>query len=101
MSAEYFHFAARRRMSKLSRPPAVLQGTSATGRIARLLVGQGYGFIRLRSGRDVFFHRADLLEGNRFNDLRPGDIVTFELLEDRVSGARALRVTRPSMSGMR
>ncbi len=88
-------------MAKMSRPPAALHGTSATGRIARLLVGQGYGFIRLRSGRDVFFHRADLLEGNRFNDLRTGDIVTFELLDDRVSGARALRVTRPALPGVR
>jgi hypothetical protein len=31
-------------------------------------------------------------EGCVFNDLEVGDTVTFELLEDAVSGARALRV---------
>jgi cold shock CspA family protein len=42
----------------------------------------------------VFFHRSDLLEGTAFNALAIGDRVTFELLEDRVSGPRALRVER-------
>ena len=43
--------------------------------------------------RDVF-HRTDLQEGTAFNDLQIGDAVAFELLEDAVSGARALRVVR-------
>jgi cold shock CspA family protein len=60
------------------------------------MVGQGHGFIRLSDNRDVFFHRSDLLEGTSFNDFAVGDTVTFELLEDAVSGARALRVTRRS-----
>ena len=65
----------------------------ATGRVAKLLIGQGYGFIRLANERDIFFHRADLQEGTVFNDLRTGDTVTFELFEDSVSGARALYVS--------
>jgi cold shock CspA family protein len=60
----------------------------------KLLVGQGHGFIRLRDDRDIFFHRGDLGEGTRFNDLDIGVAVTFELLEDAVSGARALSVKR-------
>ena len=74
--------------------PPDLRGTRATGRIAKLFVGQGHGFIRLARDREVFFHRGDLVEGTAFNDLRIGDAVTFELFEDAVSGARALRVGR-------
>jgi cold shock CspA family protein len=73
--------------------PTDPRGTVSTGRIARLLVGQGHGFIRLSNNRQVFFHRADICEGTSINDLAVGDAVTFELLEDAISGARALRVT--------
>jgi len=59
-----------------------------------LLIGQCHGFIRLPNAREIYFHRADLQEGTAFNDLQIGDAVTFELLEDAVSGARALRVVR-------
>ena len=63
-----------------------------TGRVSSLLVGQGHGQIRLPDGRSIFFHRADLHESTLFNDLRIGDPVAFELLDDHVSGPRALRV---------
>ena len=66
----------------------------ASGHIARLLIGQGYGFVRLADGREIFFHRSDMSESRLFNSLQVGDGVTFELVDDRVSGARALRVTR-------
>jgi cold shock CspA family protein len=42
----------------------------------------------------VFFHRSDLREGTRFGDLAIGQFLTFELLDDPVSGPRALRVQR-------
>ena len=58
------------------------------------MVGQGHGFIGLRDHRQIYFHRSDSKQGTAFNDLRVGDVVTFELLEDSVSGARALRVMR-------
>jgi cold shock CspA family protein len=61
-----------------------------------MLVGQGHGQIRRRDGQTIFFHRADLKEGTSFNDLQVGDLVAFELLDDRVSGPRALRVCRSS-----
>lgn len=64
----------------------------STGRIVKLFVGQGHGFIRLADDREIFFHRSDVREGTSFNDFVVGDAVTFELLEDAVSGARALRV---------
>ena len=84
-----------RRSGKPSQPIAP-RGTPATGRIAKLMVGQGHGVIRSRNDREVFFHRSDMGEGTTFNDLRVGDVVNFELLDDQVSGARALRLERRS-----
>lgn len=92
----YFYILGRRGapahpgVAKRADPPRVL----ASGHIGRLLIGQGYGFIRLAGGREVFFHRADMSEDGAFNSLEVGDSVTFELFDDRVSGARALRVMR-------
>jgi cold shock CspA family protein len=85
---------------KLNKParPNDLRGTPVTGRIVSLMVGQGHGFIRLPNAREVYFHRADLLEGTAFNDFHVGDSVKFELLDDAVSGARALRVSRQKPS---
>ena len=68
--------------------------TPATGTIVRLLVGQGHGFIRLDDRRDIYFHRGDLVEGTPFNEFSVGDTLSFELLEDRFSGPRALSVRR-------
>ncbi|HJZ73673.1 MAG TPA: cold shock domain-containing protein [Vicinamibacterales bacterium] len=76
-----------------ARPPEP-RGVPGTGRIVTLFIGQGYGFIRPASGREVFFHRSDVQEGTSFNAFAVGDSVTFELLEDLVSGPRALRVER-------
>jgi cold shock CspA family protein len=74
--------------------PAERRGAASTGRIIKLQIGQSHGFIRLRDGREIYFHRSDLEEGAQFNEFDVGDEVTFELLEDKVSGARALRVKR-------
>jgi cold shock CspA family protein len=57
-----------------------------------LFIGHGHGFIRLADDRDVFFHRSDLREGTSFNEFAVGDNVDFELLEDDVSGPRAVHV---------
>jgi cold shock CspA family protein len=74
--------------------PAERRGTPTSGRIVVLFVGQSHGFIRLTNDREVFFHRSDVREGTSFNDLAVGDDVSFELLEDQVSGPRGLRVER-------
>jgi len=73
---------------------AELRGPSRSGRIVTLVLGQGHGFIRIADRRNVFFHRSDLREGTRFGDLAIGEQLTFELLEDPISGPRALRVSR-------
>ena len=72
--------------------PADRRGTPSSGRIVTLFIGQGQGFIRLTNDREVFFHRSDVREGTSFNDFAVGDRVLFELLEDDISGPRALWV---------
>lgn len=78
----------------MSRPSTGPNGTASRGRIIKLMIGQSHGFIRLTDGREVFFHRNDLREGASFNDLVVGDSVTFELVDDPISGARARSVQR-------
>jgi cold shock CspA family protein len=85
--------APRKRAVKVP-GPFERDGVPDAGRIVKLFVGQGHGIIRLANGRDIFFHRGDLLEGTSFNDFSVGDVVTFDRLDDRVSGARALRVVK-------
>lgn len=96
MSEEYSYGSNRSRpANKPAKPgaPGVARGTPSSGRVVKLLVGQGYGYIRHRQ-EDIYFHRSDVEESTGFNGLKVGDAVTFELLEDAVSGARALRVAK-------
>ena len=73
--------------------PLPLSGRPTTGKISRIVTGKSHAFIRDASGREVFFHRADVVEG-RFNDLEVGDRLAFEAIEDRVSGWRGIRVRK-------
>lgn len=70
------------------------RGRPTKGRIARILYGQSFGFIRV-DGRSVFFHRKDVLAGT-FNELAVDDHVALELVEDALTGPRAVRVTGAS-----
>jgi len=69
-------------------------GQPTTGRIVRIIRGQNHGFIRTLDGREVFFHRADVT--GKFIDLEPDDAVACELVEDRISGVRAVLVRKIS-----
>jgi cold shock CspA family protein len=69
-------------------------GTPCSGRIVALVLGQGHGFIRITDGRKVFFHRSDVREGVSFSGFAVDQTVMFELLEDPISGPRALQVQR-------
>jgi hypothetical protein len=75
-------------------PQQKRSGTPATGMLVRLLVGQGHGYIRLADRREIYFHRGDLADGTPFNEFTVGDTLSFEVLEDRFSGPRALSVKR-------
>jgi hypothetical protein len=96
MSSEYGYGRTRKAPKRTGKgsQPMERRGVPDSGRIVRLLVGQGHGFIRLADDREIFFHRADLQEGTSINDFDIGDAVTFERLDDPVSGARALSVRR-------
>jgi|ERR1041385_2589644 len=69
------------------------RGQRAKGTIVRMLYGQSYGLIRLADRRVVFFHRKDA-RASLFNNLSVGDNVAFELIEDHLTGPRAVRVHR-------
>jgi cold shock CspA family protein len=74
------------------------RGRPMTGRVTRILYGQGFGFIRVDERRDVFFHRKDVF-GGTFNELVVDDHVALELVEDALTGPRAVRVApRPKHS---
>ena len=87
----------QQRPDKLVRPSE--RGVPDTGRIVKLFVGQGHGLIRVASGGGIYFHRANIAEGTSINDLSVGDAVSFERLDDRVSGARALQVAKVPRHG--
>jgi|SRR5690349_14512952 cold shock CspA family protein len=82
------------RIGKMNGPQPAANGIRTKGTIVRLIIGQSYGFIRLRDRREVFFHRADVQEGTPFNSLQVGHLVAFELIVDAVSGPRGVRVSR-------
>jgi cold shock CspA family protein len=97
MSSEYLYgqlrLASRKRWQWVTTP--VQRGAvPSSGRIKALSVGQGTGFIELAAGVKVFFHRADLEPPTSINSLELGDSVQFDLVEDHVSGSRAVRVRR-------
>jgi cold shock CspA family protein len=100
MTAEYLYgqsrLASRTRSPRVA-PSVERRAVPASGRIIALLVGQGTGFIRLGTDGKVFFHRADVQPGTSINDFELGDAVEFDLVEDPVSGARAIRVRRTAL----
>jgi hypothetical protein len=74
--------------------PDEQHGVPDRSRIVKLFAGQGHGFIRVANDREIYFHRADLQEGMSINDCEIGDVVTFERIDDVVSGPRARCVQR-------
>lgn len=63
-----------------------------TGTI-KTLTGKGFGFIaREGETKDLFFHKQDL-NGVTFEELREGDVVTFDVVEGE-KGPAAKNVTR-------
>jgi cold shock CspA family protein len=89
----YFYGATGKRLWT-GPQPRVVRGVPLRGRIAKLCVGQGHGYIHVADHRNVFFHRADVVDGESINDFAVGHAVTFDLLKDSISGPRALNVTR-------
>jgi len=63
-----------------------------TGKIKRLIHPRGFGFIGLPDGEDLFFHYSGL-EDVDFEDLKEGDLVSFEV-EKGPKGNRAVKVQK-------
>lgn len=63
----------------------------AHGRISKLFAGDGYGFITMGDGQDVYFHRNSLINGN-FEALSVGADVRFTP-EAGENGTQASSVT--------
>ena len=65
------------------------------GKIVRLVRDRGFGFIRMESGQEIFFH-ATGLEGGAFESLTENQEVDFESESDpRNARERAIHV-RPA-----
>jgi CspA family cold shock protein len=62
-----------------------------TGKITRVFPDRGFGFIAADDGHDYFVHYSALLDKMRFEDVRPGMVVTFGLVEGP-RGPRAANV---------
>jgi cold shock protein len=64
--------------------------TVAKGFIRRLLEHRGFGFIQSEDGRNVFFHRSEVLQVS-FQALQEGQAVEFAV-EETPQGPKARRV---------
>jgi len=62
----------------------------AKGIIRRLLEHRGFGFIQSEDGRNVFFHRSEVLNVS-FQALQEGEVVEFTV-EETSQGPKARRV---------
>ena len=67
------------------------RGRAAKGRVRELSHGRLCGLIEATDGQRIFFHGRDL-DRARYNDLKLGDLVDFEVIDDPVSGARATAI---------
>lgn len=85
--------AARRRLEdhvRRLRGDVKIHPGMSRGRVARLIVGEDYGFLTAADGREVYFHRNSLVEGD-FDHLNVGDEVRF-LEEQGRKGPQATAV---------
>lgn len=70
---------ARRRLRKfadLQRGEVKTHTPQPHGRVVRLFPGEDYGFIESDDGREIYFHRNSLVNGD-FEDLEVGTVVRF------------------------
>ena len=61
-----------------------------SGTIAKLM-DRGFGFIKTEDGKELFFHRNEIVEVE-FSRLRIGQEVTFEMGQDKKGRWQAVKV---------
>ncbi len=59
----------------------------------KTLTERGFGFIEIEGKEDLFFHANDLVEDVKFDDLKVGDKVSFELASSN-KGPKAANVAQ-------
>ncbi|HEY9582792.1 MAG TPA: cold shock domain-containing protein [Candidatus Paceibacterota bacterium] len=65
-----------------------------TGTIKTILADKKFGFITVEGReKDLFFHKEKVV-GVEFDDLKIGDVVSFEIDETGPKGPAAVNVTR-------
>ena len=88
--------AASRRLEDYARRDRAEVKTHETpvhGKIARLLVADGYGFIALSDDQEVYFHQNSVVDG-KFRDLKEGSEVRVVVAENESEhGPQASTVT--------
>ena len=71
----------------------------AQGTIKKLVSDRGFGFImpegELNTGKDLFFHRVDVLDSG-YDALREGDPITYDLGTDERRGTPKAANVRPA-----
>ncbi len=74
---------------------------NALGFVSRLLPEQGYGFLEVADGREVYFHKQSVLHDG-FRRLKVGSPVSFsEQLGDQGPQATTVRAVRPQRTASR
>ena len=64
-----------------------------TGKIKKMIAEKHFGFIEVEGmEKDLFFHGNSVVGGS-FEDMREGDMVTFEV-EDSAKGKNAVNVQK-------
>ncbi|MER3523294.1 MAG: cold-shock protein [Ignavibacteria bacterium] len=54
---------------------------------------KGFGFITVEGGEDIFFHQSNVKQTGFRDQLRQGDLVTFEVKNEQ-KGKRAINISR-------
>lgn len=57
----------------------------------KTLTERGFGFIEIEGKEDLFFHANDLVETTKFDDLKVGDKVSFDVASSN-KGPKAANV---------
>lgn len=65
------------------------------GTVAKIVSDRGFGFIKpeAEGAKDLFFHARNVIGDVVFDDLKEGDIVTYEM-EDGPKGPSAVDVAK-------
>jgi len=56
-------------------------------------VTKGFGFITVEGGEDVFFHQSNVKETGFRDQLKQGDLVSFDV-KTELKGKRAINIAR-------